>query len=292
MAEGRGSFWADYTPEEREQHLKKSFRSPEAIKRAAAGVRRYHANMTDGEKEEWVRRSFHSPEAREKADESIRARFVDMPLEERQRIVRNSMVSPEGIANSAKGRQAHWDSLTPKEKEERLKNSLRCKAANEGKSRYFANLTPEEMQEFRDRDSEAVKAFWDNLTSEERDRRIKKSVLANRPPTLPEKLLGAYLERNFPREWAYNGKDNEGLVIGRKVPDFININGKKEVIEVFGEYWHREDEVEEKIEHYRGFGFGCTIIWDYDCWFPEELDRIFNLKELDTDDLVVEEVAE
>ena len=46
-------------------------------------------------------------------------------------------------------------------------------------------------------------------------------------------------------------------------PDFININGEKKVIELFGEHWHDTEEKgqENRINKFKQFGFDCIVIW-------------------------------
>ena len=71
------------------------------------------------------------------------------------------------------------------------------------------------------------------------------------------------------------------MVLGGKVPDFVNINGKKQVIELFGDYWHGEKRTKknketaerEKIEHYAQFGFGCLVVWECELKDLETLEK-------------------
>ena len=90
--------------------------------------------------------------------------------------------------------------------------------------------------------------------------------------TLPEKIVEVWLEQNRSGEWLYNGANKE-VIIGGRSPDFINIDGKKEVIEVFGMYWHSDDEEEQRISHYKKYGFDCKVIWEWDC-NPVEIEKI------------------
>jgi hypothetical protein len=72
----------------------------------------------------------------------------------------------------------------------------------------------------------------------------------------------------------------EIMVLGGRIPDFVNINGKKQIIELFGDYWHgekhtgRTKEQEEllKINHYKQFGWDTLIIWE------NELKELENVK--------------
>lgn len=52
------------------------------------------------------------------------------------------------------------------------------------------------------------------------------------------------------------------ICIGGRFPDFININGKKGVLELFGSFYHKPEQVEVVIKHYREYGFSCIIIWE------------------------------
>jgi len=78
-------------------------------------------------------------------------------------------------------------------------------------------------------------------------------------PNKPEKKLTALLNRHFPKEWKYVGIGE--LVIGGKNPDFTNINGKKQLIELNGEYWHQNDDPEERIAWFKKYGYDTLIIW-------------------------------
>ncbi len=84
-------------------------------------------------------------------------------------------------------------------------------------------------------------------------------------PNKVELVLASWLEQTYPNEWAYNGDGRLGFVIGGRVPDFVNVNGKKAVIELFGNYWHKKNEEDLKIEHYAKFGYNCLIIWEDEC---------------------------
>ncbi|GAI85754.1 unnamed protein product, partial [marine sediment metagenome] len=89
-------------------------------------------------------------------------------------------------------------------------------------------------------------------------------------PNKAEFYLQSVLNKHFPGEWGYVGDGQ--LIIGGKCPDFANVNGRKEVIELFGNYWHNSSKFpnrldqEEMIEHYRRYGFLCFVVWE------EELD--------------------
>lgn len=79
-------------------------------------------------------------------------------------------------------------------------------------------------------------------------------------PNKPEMQLMAILDKYFPKQWRYAG--NGEMTLGRKIPDFVNIDGKKQLIEVFGEYWHRGENPEVRIQEFRQFGFETLVLWE------------------------------
>lgn len=83
-------------------------------------------------------------------------------------------------------------------------------------------------------------------------------------PNKGEILLDTILQQNFPGCWKYTGDGLDGTQIGGKIPDWINVNGKKAVLELFGDFWHQEKTrtVEATAKHYKKYGFACLII-DY-----------------------------
>lgn len=78
-----------------------------------------------------------------------------------------------------------------------------------------------------------------------------------------EKILGIILNRIIPKEYKYVGQGD--IWIERYNPDFININGQKKIIELFGEYWHKLPEYikrdKRKIKIYKKYGYDTLVIW-------------------------------
>ena len=107
--------------------------------------------------------------------------------------------------------------------------------------------------------SKSMKARWANPEY------AKKMFMALKlKPNKSELKLQFILNKYFPGTYKYTG-DGQFIIDG-KCPDFTNIDGKKEVIELFGSYWHTPNEVGSRIEHFARFGYTCLIIWE------EELD--------------------
>jgi hypothetical protein len=135
-----------------------------------------------------------------------------------------------------------------------------------------AKNKPLDSEETKKRKSSASKIRWMNL-----DYRNKMIQLGNelwRKPEYiakqiesrscrPNKLefkFGEMLNNLQPNEWKYVG-DFE-FFLGGRCPDFMNINGKKKLIELYGNYWHQDENPQERIEHFKQYGFDTIIIWE------------------------------
>ena len=83
-----------------------------------------------------------------------------------------------------------------------------------------------------------------------------------RNPTKPETKLDELLNVVFPNEYKYTG--NGTFSVNGCIPDFTNCNGQKKVIELFGDYWHRGQNPQDRIDKFAEFGFECLVIWEHD----------------------------
>lgn len=77
-------------------------------------------------------------------------------------------------------------------------------------------------------------------------------------PNPSERKLQEIIEECYPNEYKYN---DGWFQLGGKFPDFVNVNGQKKVIELFGEAYHKPEEVDKKQDFYRQFGWHTLIIW-------------------------------
>ena len=101
---------------------------------------------------------------------------------------------------------------------------------------------------------------------------MRKMMMANNTkPNKPEKVVLSILNELFPNEWAFTG-DGQVIISGLN-PDFINTNGKKLIIEVFGDYWHTQKLKpyrinEGRIHTYAKYGYDTLIIWEHETKQP------------------------
>uniref|UniRef100_A0A6M3L028 Nuclease associated modular domain-containing protein n=1 Tax=viral metagenome TaxID=1070528 RepID=A0A6M3L028_9ZZZZ len=80
-------------------------------------------------------------------------------------------------------------------------------------------------------------------------------------PNKPERELDRILQSLFPKEYKLNTKKRI-LILGGKIPDFVNINGKKKLIELYGDYWHRGQDPNKRINYFKQFGWNTMVIWE------------------------------
>ena len=136
---------------------------------------------------------------------------------------------------------------------------------------------------------ETSKAYWANPYNKAK-RSIKLRELWQNPdyvrkvikgehkrPTSLEQRLISILDKELPY-FKYNGDFSQGVTLAGMVPDFININGKKQVIEAFGDYWHSGEGIPwrktdlGRIMAYNSLGFDCLILKE------SELKRITDIE--------------
>lgn len=78
------------------------------------------------------------------------------------------------------------------------------------------------------------------------------------PNKSESKLINLFKENSLPFKYVGNGE----VFLGNRNPDFINTNGKKQVIELLGTYWHPLFDGANRLEHYKQYGYECLTIWE------------------------------
>ena len=106
---------------------------------------------------------------------------------------------------------------------------------------------------------------------------LKKKSKGLRSKTKPEKHLEKLLQSLYPNEFKYNGRYDCGISIDRMIPDFVNVNGRKQVIDMHGSYWHKGEDATVRQKRYAKYGYSSLIVWE---------------NELENEDKVVQKVVE
>lgn len=141
-----------------------------------------------------------------------------------------------------------------------------------------------QSEKSKKKNSESNKRNWTD------DKFIEMMKIAwKRKPTKPEKELNNILKTLLPNEYIYNGDFKAGITIGGKCPDFVNINGKKKLIEFNGCYHHNcplcfpegginkgingIEESNRRIELFKEYGYTTLIIWSHEM---EDIKKVIN----------------
>lgn len=106
---------------------------------------------------------------------------------------------------------------------------------------------------------------------------LRRKMIAglNLRPNKPETVVLNLLSELFPSEWKYVGDGQ--VIIGGLNPDIINTNGRKLIIEVFGDYWHTQQLKPYRInegrrEVYAEYGYKTLIVWEHET--KKDLDKL------------------
>ena len=155
-------------------------------------------------------------------------------------------------------RKKHGHEQTP---EKREKNRL-------AQRNRYNKWTDEDWFRYRNTCSNSARQSW--KSGRDRSYLIYNLIGAtiNRPNKKEEELQNL-LNTAFPDEWKYIG--NGKIIINGKRPDFINTNGKRAIIEFFGDYWHRNDNPQDRIDIFQEVGYSTLVIWEHELKFPNKI---------------------
>ena len=146
--------------------------------------------------------------------------------------------------------------------EKRRKADMELSAKRRGKSPH------KQTDKTRALLSNIAKRAW--LDPEFRDKSVKAWMRSNRiKPNKQEIKLDVLLSLHFPNEWKFVGDGQ--LIIGGKCPDFANINGKKALLEHYGDFWHKDDNVQKRADHFARYGYKCLVIWEHELKDPDKI---------------------
>ena len=95
----------------------------------------------------------------------------------------------------------------------------------------------------------------------------RKHLVFNSPNKSEIKLMG-YINEVSPVGWEFVGDGK--VVIDGKCPDFINKNSLQ-VIELFGEFWHKTQEEKTRKDFFAQYGYETLIVWCKELYRPVKL---------------------
>jgi hypothetical protein len=113
----------------------------------------------------------------------------------------------------------------------------------------------------------------------------EKMIIAwHKSPSGPELETEEILNYLRPGRFILNSKLSSKTLVGTKIPDFIGTEGRKEIVEVFGTYWHDPDlfpwrlNEEQLVDYYKNLGYTSLVVWEDQVnttYLKEKLDETF-----------------
>ena len=164
--------------------------------------------------------------------------------------------------------------ITPEQRERGLKKSREThrKLAESGaSSRKMKEIWKRES--YRKIKTQQPHDWWKSLSDKEKEEFVKKTRVNARPNKGELALINLFNDNNLP----YKFVGDNSLIISGFNPDFVNCNGSKKIIELFGTYWHKRPNVIERDKRrlvaYSNLGYETLIIWENEL---KDLDSIAN----------------
>jgi len=92
------------------------------------------------------------------------------------------------------------------------------------------------------------------------DKEYARKVMSRRPMSKPEKEFQKIIEE-YDLPYIFTGNvSNKVVVIGGKIPDFTH-NTDKKVIEIWGDFFHKGQNPENRINYFKKFDYNCLVLW-------------------------------
>lgn len=229
------------TSEYHSRRLKKLWRNSEYRKHMLRSNHRIH----------------HSKEVRRRLSQISKERWADPVM--REKII----TGLKGITVSEKTREKIRRSFT---KARRAEIAKQCKAQwkrgmFKGNAAWASSLW--KNPEFREKRirlarAEMNKRWRDPIKSEKMIQALISGI--QQRPTKPEIEISKILNQLFPGRFKYVG--DWKFSVDRLCPDFVSCTGKMQIIEMFGDYWHRGESGKPRIRRFAKHGYQALIIWE------------------------------
>lgn len=162
-------------------------------------------------------------------------------------------------SEATRKRMSEWQlgRVLPKATRQKMSNTHKQRPGRFTKGNSGRKFTDEHRRKI----SEAAKRLREN--PEYRDRIVRVTLAACRKtPNKMEQKLGRFLDSRYPGDWKFVG--DASFIIAGKNPDFINVNGRKLIIELFGDYWHKGENPADRAKVFEPYGFRTLVIWEHE----------------------------
>jgi len=234
---------------------------------------KHHTKESNQKNREQHLNKKHSKETIEKRSVSITEKWKDPKYRKKQIESRYQLPIEKRKERSKKSALALWNSL----KNNPTKFENHCNKIRETKKGKYCGPKTEKarLSGIEKNRIDSFNRWSDPVYKEKTMKKILKT--SHIYPNKTEIFVDTIIQISRPTDFIYSG-DGE-IIIGGKNPDWFNVNGKKQIIELFGDYWHsekitgrpKEQEEEFYKSHYKEYGYDCLIIWEYELKYPDKV---------------------
>jgi len=109
-----------------------------------------------------------------------------------------------------------------------------------------------------------------------KDPEYMRKILSSRRPTDIEQAIIDIIER-YGLPYRYTG--NGTFQLGGKYPDFVNTNGQKVAVDIFGDHWHSPGEIPERQAIFAEYGWKLIVIWGHEIKDLSESELVNKIEE-------------
>jgi len=126
---------------------------------------------------------------------------------------------------------------------------------------------------------------WNKNLTADKDERVKRNIVnmlkskGKSPNSYEKKFIDLCKKYELQYKYVGNGK----RTVGGYCPDFININGKKILVETYSTFWHVSDYEESRGKLFTGYGYKTLFLDDdalnRDNWEEYCLSKVLEIEE-------------
>jgi len=166
------------------------------------------------------------------------------------------------ISMAMKGRKITWGDKISRSLSKSIKSGTRD--YNGVRNPFYGKAHSEDTRRLI---GEKAKDRWKDLE-------YRKLVVGNvmkacciKPNRKEKFLINLIDEHGLPFKYVGDGQ----FILGGCCPDFLNHDGKKQLIELFGDYWHNKGDEEKRVALFKQYGFDTLVIWEHELCYPSEV---------------------
>ena len=264
---------------------KKSWSNPQVREKHVQAAKKIWLNSEYREKvSEAIKKALNVPEVKKRKGESSKKSWANSKIwKRRQNGIKKALTTPKCRKEKSKILKNLWNDSEYRNKiTERVREacSLQTKSGQE-RAKKISESTKKfkSNPEVKKKISESSKKMWANRQPEARKKIIEATF--NNPEFQKKRMAGLHLKPNRkerflfglikPLGFKYVGDGS--LIIEKCSPDFVNYQ-KHLIIELYGDYWHRNDNPKEKVRFFKKYGYDTIVIWEHELNDPLLLGRI------------------